>query len=201
MLGLFHHRAENSSSDLSQEIKDMVPTFLDRAFPCLTGAQQLTPEFEKQIKEQLQQAFLDVLKNTQRTISIDAIKQKLLNHELDESVLNTPRRSQEIDLLIQNDNHFFMQHLIMFCQSEHTLNFWLTYGGATMPQGALAEAIRLRADICVFQRLEKDGALNQITQADKEQVSKQAARYLREKPASLEFLNAALDKHVQTLAP
>lgn len=202
MLGFFKNNRPDKmvgSRDVPQEVQEGLESFLTKAFQDLVGEDKLSQESAQRIKEQLKQALIDACQHTQQEISLDIARQKLLHREYDQDIFaQPPQKTSEIDFLIENDNHTFVEHLFMFCQKEGTLDFWLTRGGASIPKDGLAQAIRLRANVFVFERLEQEGSFNGISQNDKQILVNQASLFLKNKPESLSYLKEALDRHADT---
>lgn len=117
--------------------------------------------------------------------SLDEILNEFKQGKYDECIFGAvPQKTKELETIIREANRDFIQRLFLNCSSDEQLAFWLE-AGAKMPKDALALAILLGNNIHILKHLEKQGALENLSNEDKKQLLIRANRFDNQ---GLEFL-------------
>ena len=205
MHSMFRQQSQEKSPnnlDIPNDFKERFQLFLTEAFPNLIGDVQLSPESLNEIKSSLTNVFLMACQQAREKISIDVIRDKLIRKEYNESIFSdTPCVTPEIQFLLENDNRSFVQYLFVHCTRKETLDFWLANDRASIPTDGLAIAIRLRSNLCVFERLNSDGFFVNISPQVKDELRAHSSAFLKSRPDSLAFMNDILDRYQRSDKP
>lgn len=73
--------------------------------------------------------------------------------------------TDDLKLFIKQENRFFVSRMFVFCDSDSTVDFWLS-NGVSIPDDGLALAVHLKVGLFIFERLDQDGFFDCVAPYD-----------------------------------